>query len=43
MQSYWLALQFVCTMKNKPNWIFHPMEKQEKNGKTLGKELTEGE
>ena len=43
MQSYWLALQFVRTMENKPNWIFHPTEKQDKNRKTLGKELTEGE
>ena len=42
MQSYWLALQFVCTMENKPNRIFHPTEKQEKNRKTLQKELTEG-
>ena len=31
-QSYWLALQFVPTNKNKPNWIFtvvchrHPTE-----------------
>ena len=42
-QSYWLALQFFRKMKNKPNRIFHPTEKQEKNRKTLGKELTEGE
>ena len=29
-------------MQNKPNRIFHPTEKQEKNRKTLQKELTEG-
>ena len=34
---------FAIIMENKPNRIFHPTEKQEKNGKTLGKELTEGE
>ena len=28
-------------MQNKPNRIFHPTEKQEKNRKTLQKELTE--
>ena len=32
MQSYWLVLQFVPAMRNKPDWIFtvvcprHPME-----------------
>ena len=42
-QSDWLALQFFRTMKNKQKRIFHTTEKQEKNRKTLGKELTEGE
>ena len=36
-------MQFVRIMENKPNRIFHPTEKQEKNRKTLRKELTEGE
>ena len=33
---------FAIIMQNKPNRIFHPTEKQEKNKKTLQKELTEG-